>query len=299
MEQRESRDLVQVIAPPMTVASLRERAVHVQALIKDLMVEGVHYGVIPGTKERSLTKQGSEMLLSAFHIAVEPEIIEVTTPDFVRYTVKITGRHMGSGIVVGVGVGRCSSNEEKYKWRRAVCQDEFDSVPESHRRIKWGSGQGGVFTVQQVRTNPEDLANTVLKMAKKRAQADLCLTALAASDAFKRQPRPENGSPTRADLQAQTRARPEPSNSAPPVTESTPPASKTAGTAPSGNKDQDKPRPATSSQLGLIKRKLDQSGIPDNHFLAQFEIGRLEELPFTQVDAALKWLADLDQGPPA
>ncbi len=284
-------------APPMTIASLKERSQHVQALIKDLMVEGVHYMVIPGTKERSLTKQGSEMLLSAFHIAVEPEIIETVTPDFVRYTMKITGRHMGSGIVVGVGVGRCSSNEEKYKWRRAVCLDEFEATPESHRRIKWGSGEGGrVYTVQQIRTNPEDVANTVLKMAKKRAQADLCLTALAASDAFKRQPRPENGGPTREELQAKTRARPETNTAVLDTKRPEPETKRTEGaTKPPGSET---PRPATSSQLGLIKRKLDQSGIPDNHFFAQFEIGRLEDLPFTQVDAALKWLADLDQGPP-
>ena len=259
----DSRELVHLPAPPMTVASLKERSQHVQALIKDLMVEGVHYMKIPGTDGQSLTKMGSEMLLSAFHIAVEPEIIETSTADVVRYTVKITGRHMGSGIVVGVGVGRCSSNEEKYKWRRAVCREEWDAAPEAQRRIKWGDGTRGVYTVQQIRTNPEDLANTVLKMAKKRAQADLCLTALAASDAFKRQPRPENKGPT----------------SVPPV----------SGEAP---------RPATAAQLGLVKRKLDQSGVPESHFLAEFELGRLEELPFTRVDAALKWLADLDQGPP-
>jgi hypothetical protein len=282
---------VVVSAPPMTVASLKERSQHVQALIKDLMVEGVHYMKIPGTDGQSLTKQGSEMLLSAFHIAVEPEIIETSTPDFVRYTVKITGRHMGSGIVVGVGIGRCSSNEEKYKWRRAVCPEEFDATPEELRRIKWGSGQRGNYTVQQIRTNPEDVANTVLKMAKKRAQADLCLTALAASDAFKRQPRPENGGPTPTQLRDAARARPEtppaPTETKRPDPETKPPAGATNA-----------PRPATSAQLGLIKRKLDQSGIPENHFFAQFELGRLEDLPFAQVDAALKWLADLDQEPP-
>lgn len=289
----ESRELVQLASPPMTVASLKERSQHVQALIKDLMVEGVHYGVIPGTKERSLTKQGSEMLLSAFHIAVEPEIIETSTPDYVRYTIKITGRHMSSGIVVGVGVGRCSSNEEKYKWRRAVCVEEFEATAESLRRIKWGNSERGTYTVQQIRTNPEDVANTVLKMAKKRAQADLCLTALAASDAFKRQPRPDNGGPTPADLKAQTRARPAPSETVSPKTETKAAGGDTKGPIAA----TDAPRPATSAQLGLLKRKLDQSGIPDNHFLAQFEIGTLDELPFNQVDAALKWIADLMETP--
>lgn len=290
----ESRDLVQVAAPPMTVASLKERSQHVQTLIKDLMVEGVHYMRIPGTDGQSLTKMGSEMLLSAFHIAVEPEIIETATPDFVRYTVKITGRHMSSGIVVGVGVGRCSSNEEKYKWRRAVCNEEFDATPESHRRIKWGEKDRRTYTVQQIRTNPEDLANTVLKMAKKRAQADLCLTALAASDAFKRQPRPDNATPTRADLQAQTRARPAGSPSATAPVDK--PVNNGDKSAPAGSADV--PRPATAAQLGLVKRKLDQSGIPDNHFLAQFELGTLEQLPFARVDEALKWIADLEGSPP-
>jgi hypothetical protein len=293
----DSRELVHVAAPPMSVESIRERSVHVQALVKSLMVEGVHFMTIPGTDGKSLTKQGTEMLLSAFHISVEPMIEDKSDADAVRFTVKITGTHMGSGIVVGVGVGRCSSNEEKYKWRRAVCREEWDATPESRRRIAWKTGSKGAYSINQVRTNPEDLANTVLKMAKKRAQADLCLTALAASDAFRPQARPPNGDPTLEQLRAQTRARPESSAAAEtkaPVSETKRPDPETR--PPSGATNA--PRPATSSQLGLIKRKLDQSGIPENHFLAQFEINRLEELPFAQVDAALKWLADLDQGPP-
>jgi hypothetical protein len=280
-------ELVAVQPPPMTVASLKERAQHVQLLIKDLMVEGVHYGVVPGTKDRSLTKQGAEMLLSAFHIAIEPEIIENHDADAVRYTVKARGVHMGSGAIIGVGIGRCSSNEEKYKWRRAVCLAEFEATPEDRRRIKWGKGDSGVYTVQQVRTNPDDLANTVLKMAKKRAQADLCLTALAASDAFKTQPRPENtkGSGTNGK----------------PASTTTPPngnPSKTAGTAPSGETPQDKPRPATSSQVALITRMLDQVGVSETYFLEQFELARFEELPASQVDAALKWIRSQQQEPP-
>lgn len=272
---------VAVVAPPMSVAHLRERSQHVQALIKDLMVEDVHFTVIPGTKERSLTKQGSEMLLSAFHISVDPQIEDKSDADAVRYVVKIVGTHMGSGIIVGVGVGRCSSNEEKYKWRRAVCVDEFEATPESRRRIKWGNGDRGTYTVQQIRTNPEDVANTVLKMAKKRAQADLCLTALAASDAFKRQPRPPNPEPTPTQLRDAARARPEPSNAAAPM--DTPPAN--------GSKDTT-PRPATASQLGLLRKKIDQAGISENYFLATFEIGRFEELPFAKMDAALKFIED-------
>jgi hypothetical protein len=38
--------------------------------------------------------------------------------------------------------------------------------------------------VQQIRTNPCDLQNTILKMAVKRARVDACLTCTAASDVF-------------------------------------------------------------------------------------------------------------------
>ena len=292
-----SRELVTLEqAPPMTVESIKQRSTHVQALIKDLMVEGVHFMTIPGTDGKSLTKQGTEMLLSAFHIAVEPEIIETTTADYVRYTVKITGRHMGSGIAIGTGVGRCSSLEEKYKWRRAVCVEEFEATPEHLRRIKWGNGQRGVYTTQQIRTNPEDIANTVLKMAKKRAQADLCLTALAASDAFRTQPRPANTQPTREQVRDAARARPTPSEAVSPKAETTPPAAATkaaSAATKAASAATDPPRPATSAQLGLLRKKLDESGIPENAFLAQFELGQLEEVPFTQVDAALAWIRNL------
>lgn len=275
-------------APPMTVASLRERSTHVQALIKDLMVEGTHYMVIPGTKERSLTKQGSELLLSAFHIAVEPEILENHDADAVRYTIKLRGVHMGTGLSIGVGIGRCSSNEEKYKWRRAVCREEFDATPEDRRRVKWGTSDRRTYSMQQVRTNPEDVANTVLKMAKKRAQADLCLTALAASDAFKRQPAPPKPTPPPATGKPPGSAAPGPSNA----------ATGTGGSTVNNPSTPAQPKLASPAQVTLVRRKADQAGLSDTYFLAQFEIGAFEELAASQVDHALAWIASQVESPP-
>jgi len=276
---------------PMTVASLRERAGHVQALIKDLMVEGVHYGVIPGTSERSLTKQGSELLLSAFHIAVEPEIEDKSDADAVRFTVKARGVHMGTGVAIGCGIGRCSSNEEKYKWRRAVCREEFDATPEARRRVKWGQDKAGrVYQVQQVRTNPEDLANTVLKMAKKRAQTDLCLTALAASDAFKRQPAPPKPTPPPGSAKDPARAAPGASNAATGPVDNSRPVDKSV--------DNSRQRAATSAQIGLLRQRLDRAGIAENYCLERYGLGDFRDLTAEQVQVALAWVDDLEQGPP-
>jgi hypothetical protein len=281
--------LIRLEAPPMSVESIRERTGHVQALVKSLMVEGVHFMTIPGTDSKSLTKQGTEMLLSAFHISVEPMIEDKSDSDAVRFTVKITGTHMGSGIVVGVGVGRCSSNEEKYKWRRAVCREEWDTTPEARRRLAWKTGQKGAYSINQVRTNPEDVANTVLKMAKKRAQADLCLTALAASDAFRTQPRPPSDQPTKEQVRDAARARPEPSETVSGSGATKGPQGETKGP----ERATEPPRPATAAQLGLLKKKIDDAGVPENAFLAQFELGRIEEIPFARVDEALAWLRGL------
>jgi hypothetical protein len=48
----------------------------------------------------------------------------------------------------------------------------------------WEHGRPSYLQSKQVRTVPDDLGNTVLKMAKKRAQIDMTLTALGVSDLF-------------------------------------------------------------------------------------------------------------------
>lgn len=164
----------------------------VQQIMKAVMKGGTHYGVIPGSNQPSLYKPGSEVLLSAFKISVEPEVHEIRDGNHITYQVRCIGRHIATGLVIGIGVGEASTAEDKYAWRAAVCPEEYEDTPEDRRRVKWNKGKwdqqaranGPGWSVEQVRTNPADLANTVLKMAKKRAQIDLCLTGLAASDIF-------------------------------------------------------------------------------------------------------------------
>jgi hypothetical protein len=73
-------------------------------------------------------------------------------------------------------------------WRTAICAEEFAATPQERRRLKWNkswaNGQPSFYSSEQVRTAPDDLSNTILKMAKKRAQIDMTLTALGVSDLF-------------------------------------------------------------------------------------------------------------------
>ena len=162
----------------LTAADIRHRVNTIQEVMTAVMKRDVHYGIIPGCKKPSLYKPGSEVLLATFQIATSIHVTDLSTDDCIRYQVRVIGTHAPSGMLLGEGIGECSSNEEKYKWRKAW-DDEWAATPENRRRVKFGK-----YKDKQVRTEPADVANTILKMAKKRAQIDMTLTTTGASDCF-------------------------------------------------------------------------------------------------------------------
>lgn len=176
-----SSEIVQADGYELATANEIRRHVNlIQEVIKSVFKPDTHYGVIPGCKQKSLFKAGAEKILATFRIAVDPEVEDIGGAGEIRYRVRAKGV-TPTGQIVGVGVGECSSSEEKFAWRAATCQAEFDATDELARRTKYYKNGGNA---KQVRINPADIANTVLKMAKKRAMIDLCLTATAASDVF-------------------------------------------------------------------------------------------------------------------
>lgn len=170
----------------MAVAEIISHVATVQEVMRAVMKPEVHYGKIPGAGDKpTLFKAGAEVLCMVFRIADSYQVEDLSTPDFIRYRVTCIGTHQTSGIVMGAGLGEASSNEEKYKWRKAVCSEEWQETPAHMRRVKHARGKGGsTYKVEQVRTEPADIANTVLKMANKRAKMAMVLNVTAASDCF-------------------------------------------------------------------------------------------------------------------
>lgn len=170
----------------MAVAEIIGHVAMVQEVMRAVMKQDVHYGVIPGTDKPTLLKAGAEVLCMAFRIADTYSVEDLSTENTVRYRVTCTGTHQVMGHVLGTGMGEASSGEEKYKWRKANSAQEYDETPANLRREKHGYNRAKKekFTVQQVRTEPADLANTVLKMANKRAKMAMVLNVTAASDCF-------------------------------------------------------------------------------------------------------------------
>lgn len=181
MPQREAAGLVANEAHRFSVVEIRQRVNLVQEVMQNIMKRDTHYGTIPGTPKPTLYKPGAEVLCVTFRIAQEYRIEDLSSDGHARYRVTCIGRHQTTGITLGEGVGECSSGEEKYKWRGAACKAELDYTPENMRRKKFYKNGN---TVDQIRTEPADLANTILKMACKRAMIAMTLNVTAASDIF-------------------------------------------------------------------------------------------------------------------
>ncbi len=164
--------LLRPVASPKELIEAHKEAT---VIIREALEEGVDYGTIPGAgKKKILFKPGSERLLKAFACVPKFTVLEkeinhdhefkwskrkwdygakkhVTEEGVAfglyRYVIKCE-IFTYDGLLVGEGLGSCSTMEAKYTDR------------------------------------PRDLENTVLKMAKKRAQVDGVLNALGLSDRF-------------------------------------------------------------------------------------------------------------------
>lgn len=169
---------------PASAAEIRTQVNLIQEVMQAVMQPGHHFGRVPGCDKPSLWKPGAEKLFLTFRIAVRQHVEDLSTNDAARFRVRAEAFHMGTGTALGDATGECSSDEEKYRWRRAVCDEEWEATPENQRRVKWGKKDGKVYQVKQVKTHPADVANTVLKMAAKRAEVALALRVTAASDIF-------------------------------------------------------------------------------------------------------------------
>ena len=190
----------------LSVDQIKSQVNLIQSVMADVMQEGHHYGVIPGTDKPTLLKPGAEKLGLTFRLA--PEFEETMTDlgnGHREYRFKCRLRHIITGAVVGEGVGSCSTMESKYRWRNQfrvcpVCGKEAIIKGKAEYGGGWvcfkkKDGCGAKFkdddatitsqTVGRVE-NPDiaDIWNTAYKIGKKRSHVDATLTATAASDIF-------------------------------------------------------------------------------------------------------------------
>lgn len=155
----------------------------VQMAVQKTLKPGHDYDTIPGTLKPTLLKPGAEKILMMFGLTSEYEIIE-KIEDYEKgifaYTVKcILSKN---GYKITEGVGSCNSKESKYRWRWVKEEDlppAIDKESLKQRKNKWD-----IIEYQVENDEIYSQANTILKMAKKRAQIDATLTVASLSEVF-------------------------------------------------------------------------------------------------------------------
>lgn len=187
----------------LSVGGIVARKEKILEVMRSVMRDGQHYGTIPGCGDKpTLYKAGAEILATTFALAPKFKITRTDMQGGHReYEIVCTMVHIPSGLELGEGVGTCSTMESKYRWRkgsRSCPECGSSALLRSKDKPEWfcwrkKGGCGVTFPVEDKRIteqntdrveNPDiaDQYNTVLKMAKKRAQVDATLTATGASD---------------------------------------------------------------------------------------------------------------------
>jgi len=121
-----------------------------QEVIQKAVKPGHDIGIIPGTNKPTLLKPGAEKIVMMMGLSSRYEImdkVEDYEKGFFSYNIRCTLSRNGYDICEGVG--NCNSRESKY-----------------------------------VKADPYSIANTILKMAKKRAYVDAALSVASLSDIF-------------------------------------------------------------------------------------------------------------------
>lgn len=170
---------------PMTAVEIRKQVNLIQQVMREVMVEGEHYGVIPGCKKKSLFKPGGEKLAMTFRLGARYEELpgSVESDNFINYKIDCELFHILTGQVVGHGRGTCNSKEKKYRTRMVYANkatEEEKVIGKKETR----QGDKGKYDVYIVPQDPWDVQNTIYKMACKRALIAAILNATAASDIF-------------------------------------------------------------------------------------------------------------------
>lgn len=176
------------------LTDMKQKYDFLQVFFKEIMVKDEDFGTVPGTQKATLYKPGAEKLCELYGFAALVKS-KIEDRDFetgwyrVEFTLQLV--HRASGVVIGEGVGECSTFESKYRYRW-VSENKVPSYLAKEdllyeEKDVWENGQRTGRTYKQYRVPNEDLFsqwNTVLKMAYKRAYVGLTLQCTRSSGIF-------------------------------------------------------------------------------------------------------------------
>jgi len=163
------------------IKAITETIQQAEKLVTSVLQPDIDYGLHPGTSSMALKDTGGSTIANAFNCYPEHAILHLREDDeVISYLVQAKLISRVSGKVVAVGVGACSTMESKYAYRWVEDPAEY------------GIDKSGLKYDKKKRKyripNPEaeDLGNTILKMASKRAEIDAAQSLPGVGSALKK-----------------------------------------------------------------------------------------------------------------
>lgn len=139
--------------PVLSLVEAKKRHDSLVAFAKEIMVEGVDYGVVPGTDKPTLLKPGAEKLVSFFGLSVRFEDagcqLDWKAGFFLfRYRCVLSR----NGVDVGEGIGSCNSRESKYRYRWVPAHEVPAGVKLADLRVRDGRRSEFAFAIEKAET---------------------------------------------------------------------------------------------------------------------------------------------------
>ena len=168
------------------VSAVMQKIAQFQTIVQSTLKKNHDYGVIPGTTKPTLLKPGAEKILTLMGMTSEYEITEKIQDyenGFFAFTIKCT--LLRQSMKITEGLGHANTKESRYSKRWVSEKKIPEGIDKKSLQTREKDGKYGTYT-EYLMTNddPYTLANTVLKMAKKRAQVDAALTVASLSEIF-------------------------------------------------------------------------------------------------------------------
>jgi len=161
-----------LIVTDQKVAKIKADIALADALVEKVLEAGVDYGLHPGTKSQALKDPGAATIIIAFNCYPKAEVLfREVTDTRISYVIDVACISREDGQAKSTGTGACTTMETKYGYR-------WVTDPEGYGYDRAGLKMRTRDNRDYYRiANPEwsELENTILKMARKRAEVDAAM----------------------------------------------------------------------------------------------------------------------------
>lgn len=207
-EENKEKDSVKKVPPPPTNIALVDKNIMlpehaeqvnrvlsgynaIKTLVNTVLKENVDYGMVPGTSKNTLYKAGAEKVVQLLALRAKLILVNrVLEEKYVMYEFSCEIYNKDNEFLANC-IGECNSSEEKYRYgKRELTNAEktdveyLQKLKNENRLSKKTLGDKTIYYEKVEHSDYYNIANTISKMAQKRAYVGAVLFAAGLSEFF-------------------------------------------------------------------------------------------------------------------